>query len=303
MSDSSITIIGEITSGTLTRLCDILSDIPKGDEIQLSIASYGGEILSAFAMIDALKGYKTTATVLGFACSAAAILALSCDTVIMSEHASLMIHSAWADNIDEDDPGIQRCNEVQLDIIKKRCPSYTSEMLITDRWLSAQECVDLGLADSINNDSVYNLAAEELSAKYAAKIKSNLFANRRVKTMAEENMISTDEIIEEIKEEKEADGMSAEEPAEEPEKHDVIDVIEKLVERLDDIESRLKALEKPSDNIQEVEAECEPSTDDRINSLYNSVCARPSASVTVACNPTKKPVCKVLKGFESYTNI
>lgn len=299
-TDTYLSIVGEITSDTLVDVLEQIEKVPDGSNVILNIASYGGEILSAIAIIDALKKYHTTAEVLGFACSAAAILALSCEKVSMSEHASLMIHSAWAEDISSDDPGIKRCNEVQLEIIKKRCPSYTSEMLITDRWLSADECLQLGLADNININTVVNWAADGLSAKFAAKLKPLSY---RRDIMAEENVMTTEELIEEVQqdeEKKETEEVVEEEQPKVEESHDLIEVIEKLTEKVNELEGRLKALEEPVK--EEVVVVEEDDKADRINNLYNAIC-KPSAAVAVACTPVKASVCKVRSGFEKYTKI
>ena len=299
-TDTYLSIVGEITSDTLVDVLEQIEKVPDGSNVILNIASYGGEILSAIAIIDALKKYHTTAEVLGFACSAAAILALSCEKVSMSEHASLMIHSAWAEDISSDDPGIKRCNEVQLEIIKNRCPSYTSEMLITDRWLSADECLQLGLADNININTVVNWAADGLSAKFAAKLKPLSY---RRDIMAEENVMTTEELIEEVQqdeEKKEEEVAEEEQPMVEEESHDLIEVIEKLTEKVNELEGRLKALEEPMK--EEVVVVEEDDNADRINNLYNAIC-KPSAAVAVACKPVKASVCKVRSGFEKYTKI
>ena len=296
-TSTHISIIGEITSDTLVDVLKQIEQISEGDDVILNIASYGGEILSAIAIIDALKKYHTTAEVLGFACSAAAILALSCENVSMSEHASLMIHSAWAEDISSEDPGIKRCNEVQLEIIKKRCPSYTPEMLITDRWLSADECMQLGLADNININKVVNWAADSLSAKFAAKLKPLSY---RRDIMAEENVMTTEELIEEVQQDEKKKEAVGEQPMVEEGSHDLIEVIEKLAEKVNELEGRLKALEEPmKEDVVVVE---DDDNADRINNLYNAIC-KPTATLAVACTPVKASVKKVRSGFEKYTSI
>ncbi len=302
-----IDILDEITCETLQNILQKIKDIPDGSDVCLNIASYGGEILSTIAMIDALSKYRTHANVLGFACSAAAILALSCTEVSMSEHASLMIHSAWADSCDSDDPGIKRCNELQLSIIKKRCPEYTAEMLITDKWLSAEDCLKLGLTDNINlDDAVTCESYLAIAQKYAAKL-DKLYNHGRA-IMTEE--IKVDEVLEEVKEEdemkpEEEEPKAEEEPREEPNDsdHDLIEVIEKLTEKVNELECRIKSLEEPADKVEEEpKAEEDDSEAERINNLYKAIC-KPCAAVPVVACQTKKSVQKVRKGFEAFTKI
>ena len=304
MSNITIDILDEITCETLQNVLQTLKEHPDIANINLNISSYGGEVMVAFAIIDALSQYHTTANVLGFACSAAAILALSCDEVSMSEHASMMIHSAWNEYHDSEDPGIKRCNALQLEIIRKRCPEYTAEMLITDKWLSADECFKLGLTDNININDDVDYAATCM--RYAAKLEKLSY---RRPIMADE--IKVDEVLEEVKEDQENEELKAEEDCpveEEPkaeempeEKPDLIDVVEKLAEKINELEARLKCLEEPVEDIQEPKAEEEPE-EERINNLYKAIC-KPSAAVPVVCASTKKSVQKVRKDFEKYTKI
>lgn len=302
--------LDEIDSSTLKYVLDQTKGLADGSNVELIIGSYGGEILVAFGIIDLLKRFHTHAFIMGFACSAAAILAVSCEECTMYEHSSLMLHSAWCDDTDSDDPGIQRCNALQLEIINKRCPQYTAEMLKTDTWISAEQCLQLHLTDNIYIDDPVDYQA--VAQKYAAKL--NKISNRR-KPMADINEI-IEEVKEEVIEEKPAVEETVEveapaeneEPAEEEVKHDLIEVIEKLSERVEELEARLKALEEPSkdEEPKEMEAEEDEEPEDkdqeRINNLYNSIC-KPCAVAPVACASAKPVVKKIRKGFEAFAKI
>src|SRR5574344_1819044 len=143
-----IEIFDEINKYTFEDITRKLKDIPIGSDIDINISSYGGEILFTYSIIEALKPYIRHAKIYGFACSAAAILALSCNTVSIGSSSSIMIHSAWCDNLESNDPGIQRCNDLQLKIIRKRCPEFQTQ-LCNDIWLTAEQCLEMGLVDNI----------------------------------------------------------------------------------------------------------------------------------------------------------
>ena len=134
-------IFDDIGPETFKSIKCLTDDLPDGAHVELQIASYGGQILYTISIIETLKRFHTHANIVGFACSAAAILALSCEECSMSENASMLIHSAWSDACDSDDPGIKRCNELQLQIIKNRCPEFDERLIETDTWLSAEECL------------------------------------------------------------------------------------------------------------------------------------------------------------------
>ena len=177
MEKTTIDIFEEISSDTLQDFLQKTDNLVDGSEVEIRIASYGGEIFPTLSIIDSLKRFHTTANIIGFACSSAAILALSCDTVEMSENASLMLHSAWADGLDENDPGIIRCNELQEKIIKERNANINMSIILDrDIWLSAEQALKLNLADNIYYLSTINYAARCI--KYVAKLKGNFMSEK-----------------------------------------------------------------------------------------------------------------------------
>ena len=290
-----INIFDDITSETLKNVIQTTENLPDGADVDLRIASYGGELLPTISIIETLKRFNTHANVIGFACSAAAILAISCEEVSMSENGSMLLHSAWSDDADSTDPGIRRCNELQMNIIKKRCPEFDSKLLKTDTWLSSGECLELGLVDNIyTDDNSFDYAA--LCRKYAAKLST---IKCKEASMQDEKV---NEVIEEVKEE-----VKESQPVEvtPEEKHDIIEVIEKLTEEVNALKARVQALETPADDVkeEEVQAECDPEQE-RINNIYKNIVA-PQARVAIGAPKAscEKVVHKVdYKNFKSFIN-
>lgn len=291
-----IDIFDDITGDTLKRVVHSTQDLPDGADVELRIASYGGEILPTISIIETLKRFHTHANVLGFACSAAAILAISCEECTMSENASMLLHSAWSEDADSSDPGIRRCNDVQLQIIKSRCPDFDPKDIQKDTWLSAEDCLKMHLADSIYTSDPIDYAA--LCKRYAAKL-CTYHSLCKEETMEEE----VKEVVEEVKEE------AAEQAAPEvpEENHDLVEVIEKLSEELNALKARVVALEEVKEEVKEeeqVEAECGDPNQDRINNIFKSIVA-PQARVAIG---TPKAACtKVVqkvdyKAFKSFIN-
>ena len=298
-------IYDDITGATFKNIMHQTENLEDGAEVELLISSYGGEILYCMSIIDALKRFHTKANVIGFACSAAAILAISCEECSMSENASMLIHSAWSDENDADDPGIKRCNDLQLSIIKKRCPDFDPKAIKEDTWLSAEECLKMHLADNIYITDSVDYAA--LCKKYAAKLSiiSNYFCKEAI--MPDEK---ANEVIEEVKEEVKEDAV--EESPETPKDHDLIEVVEKLTEELNSLKARVMALEEMKEEVKEEEKEEEIVADcderdeerERINNLYRSVVA-PQARVAIGTPKaaTQKVVHTVdYKAFKSFIN-
>ena len=321
----SINIFEDITPYTLSKVSSILESVKDGDNLELNIASYGGELLPTISIIDLIKSknLKTTANIVGFAASAAAILALSCDVVTMSSLGSLMIHSAWSEMSDSDDPGIKRCNQVQLQIINKRCKAISDKTLKQDNWYNANECLKLGLIDNIqDNSAIINAFYAKLKSEVLPMDEKVQEVVENIKELVESGDVSPEtasDVVEELHEDvkvdadKSAETPVAEEPAvEEPAKddHDLLEVIEKLTEEVMNLKARVLALEdvgtkETVDEEVKAESNCGESEDDkiknRIKNIYNSI-TMPQAVVANAPK-AKKVVQKVdYKTYKAFIN-
>lgn len=295
-------IFDDLTSETFSDIYHATQDLPDGATVELMINSYGGLILDTISIIETLKRFHTKANIIGFACSAAAILAISCDECVMSENASMLIHSAWSEMSDADDPGIKRCNELQLSIIKNRCPEFDPKDIQKDTWLSAEQCLKLNLVDNIyNNDSIDYLA---ICKRYAAKLSNIYNINKPSVLNKENNMEETkvNEIVEDVKEEVAEQNMPVDD-------HDLIDVIEKLSEELNALKARVVALEEvkeePVEEKVEAEATCgDDPNKERINNIYKNI-MMPQACVSIGAPKAavQKRVNKVdYKAFKNFIN-
>lgn len=295
-------IFDDLTSETFSNIYHATRDLPDGATVELVINSYGGLLLDTISIIETLKRFHTKANIIGFACSAAAILAISCDECTMSEKASMLIHSAWNEMSDADDPGIKRCNELQLSIIKNRCPEFDPKDIQKDTWLSAEECLKLNLVDNIyNTDSIDYLA---ICKRYAAKLSNIYNINKPSVLNKENNMEETkvNEIVEDVKEEVAEQNMPVDD-------HDIIDVIEKLTEEVNALKARVVALEEvkeePVEEKVEAEATCgDDPNKERINNIYRNI-MMPQACVSIGAPKAavQKRVNKVdYKAFKNFIN-
>ena len=313
----SINIFEDITPYTLSKVSSILESVKDGDDLELNIASYGGQILPTISIIDLIKSknLKTTANIVGFAASAAAILALSCDVVTMSSLGSLMIHSAWSEMSDSDDPGIKRCNQVQLQIINKRCKAISDKTLKQDNWYNANECLKLGLIDNIqDNSAIINAFYAKLKSEVLPMDEKVQEVVENIKELVESGDVSPEtasDVVEELHEDVKVETPVAEEPAvEEPAKddHDLLEVIEKLTEEVMNLKARVLALEdvgtkETVDEEVKAESNCGESEDDkiknRINNIYNSITMPQAviANAPKAKNVVQKVDYKTYKAF------
>lgn len=132
----------------------------KGKNINVWINSYGGDVYAASRIYTALKEHKGKVTVKvdGVAISAASVIAMAGDEILMSPTSILMIHNPWgnfqgeaedlrhgADVLDEVKQTI--INAYQLKTNKSR--AKISQMMDEETWMSAKKAVSEGFADGM----------------------------------------------------------------------------------------------------------------------------------------------------------
>ena len=131
----------------------------EGD-IEVWLNSPGGDVFAASQIYTMLKEYEGTVTVKidGLAASAASVIAMAGDEIVMSPVAMMMIHNPatviFGEASDLQD-GIKMLSEVKEGIInayeqRTGLPrNKISNMMDAETWFSAQKAVELGFADKI----------------------------------------------------------------------------------------------------------------------------------------------------------
>ena len=129
-------------------------------DIAVWINSLGGDFFAASQIYTMLKDYagKVTVKIDGIAASAAAVIAMAGDEVLMSPTSLLMVHNpstfVWGEESDMQ-KGIEMLSEVKEAIINafeaktglKR--KQIGQMMDAETWFSANKAVELGFADEI----------------------------------------------------------------------------------------------------------------------------------------------------------
>lgn len=146
---------------------DELAKYPDVHDIHVYINSYGGSVFEGTAIYNQLRRHPAQVTVHidGFACSIASVIAMAGDRVIMPRNAMMMIHNAYlyavgnaaelrkaADDLD----AINRGNR-QAYLQKsggKLSETELCELLDAETWLTAEDCIRLGLADEYAEQDV-----------------------------------------------------------------------------------------------------------------------------------------------------
>lgn len=166
----------------------VLGDAAAGDEVHLYINSLGGSVKEALGIYQLLRRCpaQVVAHIDGFAASAASIIAMAADRVVMPANTCMMIHNAaWGAY---GNPAQLRKSADDLEVVNKATiQSYRmhagdkldseslTRMLDAETWLTAQECLQFGLSDeliSANGDAgqKYSAAAAKCVHFPAARI-------------------------------------------------------------------------------------------------------------------------------------
>ncbi len=149
------------------------AQLPQGGEdIDVEINSYGGDVYAGVDMYTALKNYpgKVTVQITGIAASAASVIAMSGDKVVMSPPAQIMIHNASTitagDYRDHDKKSnfLQKVNQsiAQAYMLKTGLEQNELLQLMNDEtFFTANEAVEKGFADEVAfvNNTAPRLAA------------------------------------------------------------------------------------------------------------------------------------------------
>lgn len=167
-----IKVNGTIVSDNLQRIYDwigleatspskVISALPvNGGDVEILINSGGGDVFAASEMYTALKEHNghVTTKIVGVAASAASVLAMAGDKVLISPPAQLMIH-----NVSTTIGGDYRTFEHTAEVLKsanqsianayKQRTNKTDEelksLMDAETWFNAQSAVEHGFADEI----------------------------------------------------------------------------------------------------------------------------------------------------------
>lgn len=161
---------------------DNLKDVKEGDTVNLYINSMGGSVKEALGIYSALRRCPASvaAYIDGFAASAASVIAMAAGKVVMPRNTTMMVHNAaWAvyGNSKDlrksaDDLDIINAAMLQSYIVKageKLTREKLEELTDGETWLSAEECIQYGLADEYaEHDANLEPAAKQYQQAHAA---------------------------------------------------------------------------------------------------------------------------------------
>ena len=146
--------------GVLAALKDVEGDVT------VRMNSGGGDAFEGVAIKNVLRSHAGHVTVIveGLAASAASVIAVGgADRLIMRPGAELMIHDAWtfadgnAADLEKTAADLERTSQAMAEIYAEKAgtdPEVMRQMMRDETWFSAQEAVDAGLADAVEDGRV-----------------------------------------------------------------------------------------------------------------------------------------------------
>lgn len=302
--DELYTLINDIDEAEARQMFAWINGLPENANATIEILSHGGLCFAGTGIAQKIieaqqsRGIVFTAKVYGIVASAASDIALACNRIEMAMGSQLMIHSAWNEFLDPNDPGIQRANESQLSLIHRKLPDYTAEDLKQDKWLNADEAFKLGVCDAIIKQNDVMATFRKVAARYTL---GGLEMKKTEKLNAE---------VEAVKAEAPCMNNEEEKKSEETKALDddimTIDVLEQLAQRLEKIEERLAVLEGEGKKADDEGADMGENGDQiaaRLNSLYAKLTEKPVVASVSGNNARASKKTKMEASFERSKKI
>ena len=166
VKDNELRLYGEIggyfEGGISAKEFGSVLDSASGD-IKLYLNSDGGDVFDGLAIHNQIARYPHDVTVVvdSLAASIASVIAMAADEVVMMPQSFLMIHNPWTAAIG--DAGEFRGIADLLDLIGGQIAEIYAtksgqtvgrflDLMAGETWLTANDAVELGLADRIDGD-------------------------------------------------------------------------------------------------------------------------------------------------------
>lgn len=175
---------------------DVLDSDGPNDDVEVDIASNGGDVFAASEIYTMLKNYQgnVTVNVQGLAASAASVIAMAGDKVSISPTAQIMIHKAWS-GIQGNADDLSHESNVLDSIDQSIVAAYVAktgmdaddvlQLMANETWMTAQDAVDKGFADEImfvdDKQPQFTNSVSEIPSKAAINKFMNLISKSQPK--------------------------------------------------------------------------------------------------------------------------
>lgn len=187
--DSSISVydtIGESWDGsgvTAKRIAAALRSIGE-NPVTVNVNSPGGDFFEGVAIYNLLREHpaKVTVRVLGLAASAASVIAMAGDEILMGDGAFFMVHNAWAVAVGNQHDMraaaalLAPFDDAMAGLYAKRTgadKAHVAKLMDAETWLGAEASIDEGFASGmVDSAEIKNNASASTANKPLALIES-----------------------------------------------------------------------------------------------------------------------------------
>lgn len=225
----------------------------------ININSYGGDAMLGIAIANIIRSSEngTVANIWGIAASAASVIAVACDRVVMQPSATLMIHDAWTWDAGGTIPELDSTREQLNQLSDQIADLYVSkaggtreqwrELMGAETFYTGQAAVEAGLADEVVASDTGD-GAENKSLRKIVNMHKRMFAAKLREHAVNADNGSENEDVMELKDQLikilELDDTATDD--------DIIEAVQKLVDDGADKEETTKSDEpeesKPAEN-------------------------------------------------------
>lgn len=267
-------------------------DIPDGEDVEIRINSCGGSVFGGMSIVAAINtlrwhGHKTRAIVEGLAASMASVVACACDEVQMHEGSMLMIHNPWtfiegdAEELKKQAELMGKIKRDMLAVYKRKFDLSVEEisrLMDEETWISTEDIEQYGLNATVIEGTA-KIAASVTKERYYTKLKERLDMTKA----AEKNEDKDEKTDEQPAEEKPAEQQPAEEkPAEEKpaeqkpaDDKDKDEDEDKDDDNLEKLRERVTELERENE---ELKRQLDAPVEDRVRGMQSKMQSRINAA-------------------------
>ena len=165
-----------------------LAKYPNATDINIYINSYGGSVFEGTAIYNQLRRHQAFKTVYidGFACSVASVIAMA---GVMPKNAMMMIHNAWTYAMGNSSELRKAADDLEIinkgnrqAYLQKAGEKINEEELVSlldaETWLTAEDCIRLGLADEYAENDADMVKAQGVLQKVNRTLEQKLSYNK-----------------------------------------------------------------------------------------------------------------------------
>jgi ATP-dependent protease ClpP protease subunit len=175
-----------VSAASFAKELDALGELSA---LEIRLNSPGGDMFDGVAIFNTLRTHSARKQVYvdGLAASAASIVAMAADELVMGTGTQLMIHDAWsvfagnADDARKQADVLDQLSGSMAEIYADRAggdPATWRDAMREETWYGAQEAVDAGLADRVSKRDPQNDGAHGEPADVAAMLRRSRVAAR-----------------------------------------------------------------------------------------------------------------------------